>query len=227
MTILRRRTDSARPSAEDGRWEIWEQNAPAIRAYAARRVERDAVDDVVAEVFAIAWRKLPREADPLPWLYAVARRVVHGHRRSHARRGALVVRVGGHALPAAAAPDPAEQIHGDPALAQAFAVLTETEREAICLVAWEGLDAVAAARAAGCNRAAFAARLSRARARLRSALDAQQTTASDAPQPTALDAQQTSAPDPLAGHREVPPARRAARRPARPATSNLELSHDA
>lgn len=163
MTLLRRTTD-------DGRWAVYERHAPAIRAYAARRVERDAVDDVVAETFAIAWRRLPREADPLPWLYAVARRVVHGHRRSHARRGALVQRVaafGGTTAPA----DPAEQVHGDPALARAFATLTEQEREAIRLVAWEQLEHADAARAAGCSRGTFAVRLSRARARLRAALD--------------------------------------------------------
>jgi len=154
---------------DGGRWAVYEQHAPAIRAYAARRVEPDAVDDVVAETFAIAWRKLPREADPLPWLYAVARRVVHGHRRSHARRTALLQRVGGHAS-VAPAPDVSEQIHGDPLLARAFARLTETEREAIRLIAWEGLEPGDAARAAGCTRATFAVRLSRARARLRTAL---------------------------------------------------------
>jgi RNA polymerase sigma-70 factor (ECF subfamily) len=153
---------------DDGRWAVYEAHASAIRAYAARRVEPDAVDDVVAETFAIAWRKLPREADPLPWLYAVARRVVHGHRRSHARRGALFAKVAGST--SAAGPDPAEQVHGDPALARAFATLSEQEREAIRLVAWECLDPDSAARAAGCSRATFAVRLSRARLRLRKAL---------------------------------------------------------
>jgi RNA polymerase sigma-70 factor (ECF subfamily) len=173
VTILNRRTDrTARPrdGRDGGRWELWEQHAPAIRAYAARRVEADAVDDVVAETFAIAWRKLPREADPLPWLYAVARRVVHGHRRSHARRSALLVRVGGQ-RETPSAPDPADQVHGDPELARAFATLTENEREAICLVAWEGLDHTDAARVAGCSRETFAVRLSRARMRLRVALE--------------------------------------------------------
>lgn len=165
MTLLNR-TPARRSDA--GRWAVYEQHAPAIRAYAARRVEPDAIDDVVAETFAIAWRKLPREADPLPWLYAVARRVVHGHRRSHARRSALFQKVAGSTTDAG--PDPAEQVHGDPALARAFATLTEQEREAIRLVAWEGLEHADAARAAGCSRATFAVRLSRARVRLRKAL---------------------------------------------------------
>ena len=156
------------------RWTVYERCHPAVRAYAARRVEPDAVDDVVAETFAIAWRKLPREGDPLPWLYGVARKVVHGHRRSHARRSALLARVtsrGGSA--ASAAPDPAERVAGaDPRLARALAALSPVEREAICLVAWEGLTGAAAARAAGCSENAFNVRLSRARAHLRDALAA-------------------------------------------------------
>ena len=48
-------------------------------------VEASAVDDVVAETFAIAWRRLPSEAEPLPWLYGVARRVAA---RSPAEPGA-------------------------------------------------------------------------------------------------------------------------------------------
>jgi RNA polymerase sigma-70 factor, ECF subfamily len=153
------------------RWTVYEQHAAAIRAYAARRVEADAVDDVVAETFAIAWRRLPREGDPLPWLYGVARRVVHGHRRSHSRRGALVQRIAGRGGDARAAPDPAEHIAGDPTLARAFATLTDGEREAISLVAWEGLGHADAARAAGCSTATFTVRLSRARAHLRAALE--------------------------------------------------------
>ena len=162
MTLLRR--------SDPRRWGVYEQHAAAIRAYAARRVEADAVDDVVAETFAIAWRRLPREGEPLPWLYGVARRVVHGHRRSHSRRGALLERIAGRG-DARAAPDPAEGIVDDPALARAFATLTESEREAISLVAWEGLAHADAARAAGCSPATFAVRLSRARARLRAALE--------------------------------------------------------
>jgi hypothetical protein len=102
-------------------------------------VEASAVDDIVAETFAIAWRRLPARADPLPWLYGVARRVVHGHRRAHVRRAALTARlVSRHA--ATPPPGPAELIVDDPALAVAFATLTEREREAVRLVAWEGVS---------------------------------------------------------------------------------------
>jgi len=48
----------------------------------------------------------------------------------------------------------------------AFRRLSERDREALALVAWEGLDHAAAARALGCTRAAFAVRFHRARRRL-------------------------------------------------------------
>jgi RNA polymerase sigma-70 factor (ECF subfamily) len=62
-------------------------------------------------------------------------------------------------------------VSGDRGLAAAFAALSETDREAICLVAWEGLSIEDAARAAGCSTATLHVRLSRARARLARALD--------------------------------------------------------
>jgi RNA polymerase sigma-70 factor (ECF subfamily) len=153
------------------RWEVYERHAPALQRFAARRVEPDAVDDVVAEVFAIAWRKLPREGDPLPWLYAVAGKVIHTHRRSYARRTSLLARVAGRLGSIPAPADPADLIDSDPQLARAFATLTAREQEAICLIAWEGLSQQDAARAAGCSPATLAVRYSRARVRLTAALE--------------------------------------------------------
>ncbi len=162
------------------RWALYEQHARAIQRYAARRVEPDAIDDVVAETFAIAWRRLPRDGDPLPWLYGVARRVVHGHRRSHSRRKALLLRFASQRGGGASAPDPAELIVGDTRVAQAFAALTPIEREALRLHVWEELADADAARAAGCSTGTFAVRLSRAKARLAAGLER-----SDAPKSAA------------------------------------------
>lgn len=168
-------TNARRRSAPDddvGRWSVYDEHHAAIRRYVARRVEPSAVDDLTAETFAIAWRRLPRHADdPLPWLYGVARKVVHGHRRSHARRTALVRRLEG-VVDDRVGGDPGERLVDAGALAPAFASLSDKEREALALVAWEGLDHARAARAAGCSPGTFAVRLSRARRRLRAALDA-------------------------------------------------------
>jgi RNA polymerase sigma-70 factor (ECF subfamily) len=143
---------------------IYEEHHAAVCAYFARRAARDDVEDLAAETFAIAWRKLPRRVEhPLPWLYAVAGKVLANHRRKAARRGGFAVDP--------VAGDPAERFGGDRGLARAFGALSERDREAICLVAWEGLSVADAARAAGCSAATFHVRLSRAKARLARALD--------------------------------------------------------
>src|SRR4051794_33419847 len=64
------------------------QVAP-VRRYVARRTA-DGVEDVVAETFTTAWRRLDDvPADPLPWLLATARRVLANQRRAIRRREAL------------------------------------------------------------------------------------------------------------------------------------------
>jgi RNA polymerase sigma-70 factor, ECF subfamily len=61
-----------------------------LRAYAVRRVGVGNADDVVAEVFAVAWRRRnERPERVLPWLYGVAHNVVLHERRSFARRARL------------------------------------------------------------------------------------------------------------------------------------------
>lgn len=51
-------------------------------------------------------------------------------------------------------------------MVQALGELTELEREALLLVAWDGLEPFDAAQVAGCSADAFEVRLVRARARL-------------------------------------------------------------
>jgi RNA polymerase sigma factor (sigma-70 family) len=147
--------------------ELYEHHGPAVRAYLARRVERDHVDDLAANTFMIAWRRLPGDIeDPLPWLYAVARNEVHAHRRRVAGRHRLTERLMAFTPRDAAVEPPPEPL----ALGAAFARLTDKEREAMLLVAFEGLDHTEAGRLAGCSPETFTVRVSRARKKLRIAL---------------------------------------------------------
>src|SRR6266542_3605025 len=59
-----------------------------VLAFAIRRMEsRPEAEDVAAETFAVAWRRRDAIPDaPLPWLYAIALRVIANHRRSSRRR---------------------------------------------------------------------------------------------------------------------------------------------
>lgn len=55
--------------------DLYRSHAPRVMAYVLRRTEPAQADDVVADVFLVAWRRLDRvPAEPLPWLLGVARK---------------------------------------------------------------------------------------------------------------------------------------------------------
>ena len=138
--------------------------------YIIRRAPLASAEDVLAETFLVAWRRADRvPEDPLPWLLGVARRVMANQRRGRFRRSALASRLRG-SLPGSMAPwEPPSAISAE--LAAALASLSEREREALLLTAWDGLDPDRAASAAGCTPAAFRVRLHRARKRVIAQLD--------------------------------------------------------
>jgi RNA polymerase sigma-70 factor (ECF subfamily) len=145
-------------SFEDAFTAYWD---PVCR-YAARRVAPEAVQDVVAETFVVAWRRFDTlSGEPLPWLLGIARRVASNHRRAGARRSALVDRLKG-----ADVPTWSEPANIDSELGAALACLGALDREALLLVAWEGLDHQDAASVMGCSTGAFSVRLHRARRKL-------------------------------------------------------------
>jgi RNA polymerase sigma-70 factor (ECF subfamily) len=145
---------------------IFDQTYEPVLAYARRRAPADA-DDVVAETFAIAWRRLEHvPGDALPWLYGVARRVSSEERRAGRRREALLQRMRRETSLFTDGEAAREQ-----PVFEALAQLGTRDREAIMLVAWEGLSAERAATAMGCSTVAFRVRLHRARARLRARLE--------------------------------------------------------
>jgi RNA polymerase sigma factor (sigma-70 family) len=130
-----------------------------ITAYARRRGSRDA-DGIAAEVMTIAWRRLadvPTD-DPLPWLYATARNLVFSEARLRSRQPT--------AMPADEAAPPPEAFELDPELGDALRSLSQLDREALLLVAWEDLTPSQAAASLGINPTAFRVRLLRARRRL-------------------------------------------------------------
>jgi RNA polymerase sigma-70 factor, ECF subfamily len=130
-----------------------------VYAYALRRAGPEVAQEVTAETFLIAWRRRDRlPAEPLPWLYGIARRVLANERRSANRRTALAARVAAQPLQ----PAPHER-HG---VIEALARLGERDREVLLLIAWEGLSTKEAAAAMGCSNTALAVRLHRARRRL-------------------------------------------------------------
>ena len=144
---------------------IWQDCAPAVASYALRRAPPEAVEDVVAETFLVAWRRLDDvPAEPLPWLYGVARRTLANQRRARARRASLTARL---ELELPALPPQS----GDGRVVEALAALGDRDRELLMLVAWEGLTPAEAAVALGSSAVACRVRLHRARKRLAALLE--------------------------------------------------------
>ena len=148
---------------------LFTEHQRPVLAYAMRRTQTLAdAEDVAAETFTIAWRKfdaIPAD-EPLPWLYAVARRVLANHRRGNGRRERLaaLLRVEDVATPMRAGED-----RDGPAFA-ALASLSPADQELLRLVAWEELGNQQIAAVLGITPNAVAIRLHRARARYADAL---------------------------------------------------------
>jgi RNA polymerase sigma-70 factor (ECF subfamily) len=155
---------------------LYAAHAGAVRAYAMRRGPVADADDVVAEVFLIAWRRLQDvPADARGWLLAVARRVQSNARRGSSRQEALRARLE-HERPATVGASPPV----DRRVLNALLGLRESDREALLLIAWEGLSNRDAARVLGVRESAFGVRLYRAKRRLACAIRDAQEEAPDA-----------------------------------------------
>lgn len=151
---------------------MYADHAGVVYRYALRRTAPDEAHDIVSEVFLIAWRRLEDvPAEPRGWLLGVARRVASNSRRGSARRTALQERLTAECPPAP------EEAGGPVRLAEALLSLSETDREALTLTAWDGLSHREAAQALGVRESTFGVRLFRARRRLERALAGSHTPA--------------------------------------------------
>jgi RNA polymerase sigma-70 factor, ECF subfamily len=145
--------------------QVFDAHFRAVSAYALRRAEPAEAEDVVAETFLVAWRRLENlPAQPKPWLLGVARKVLANQRRAAGRRAALTERL---SLERDAVVD---TLHHPPVI-QALERLREDDQELLLMVAWDGLTIAEAAAVLDCSRPALKVRLHRARRRLRAELD--------------------------------------------------------
>jgi RNA polymerase sigma-70 factor (ECF subfamily) len=169
-----------------GPWleELFGRHHAAVRAYCERRLG-GAADDVVSEVFAVAWRKRDAVPDrPLPWLYAVAARELLHLQRSEGRRA-------GYEQRAAARRDERpdvftevdDRLSAEAPITVAMRRLRPDDAEILRLWAWEELGAAEIAVVQGISATTARVRLHRARQRLKAQLHmADLTLPMDAPQ---------------------------------------------
>ncbi len=148
--------------------DLFRRHEPAVFAYVRRRAPADVVDDIVAETFLVAWRRLDDVPEPaLPWLLGVARRVLSTHRRGDRRRRELGSRLAATQSMSLAA----WSEDGEERTLAALAALSEKDREALMLIAWEGLTPKQAAVVLNEPAGRFRVRLHRAKRRIKALLE--------------------------------------------------------
>jgi RNA polymerase sigma-70 factor (ECF subfamily) len=160
----------ADPELRRARFEaLFREHHSAVQAYARRRVPPEAVDDIVSETFLVVWRRLDEVPEPpLPWLLGVARNVAGTAWRGAVRRERLWLKARSRNVEG---DDPGEPEVADGPVLAALGRLNERDREALMLVAWDGLTPAQAAAVLGVPSDRFRQRLRRAGRRLRVHLD--------------------------------------------------------
>lgn len=165
---------TARTSGEARFRAVYEATYDDLLRFAQRRVDPSHAEDVTAEVFLVAWRRLDdlpeRIDDARPWLFGVARATMLNHRRGERRRDALAVRIADVAA-TSGVPAPDDESANRLDLAVAWRRLSAAEQEVIGLTVWEGLRSAQAGAVLGCSATAYRLRLTRARRSLRRHLD--------------------------------------------------------
>lgn len=142
--------------------------------FVQRRTPPDRSEDVVADAFLAAWRRiddLPADlSDARAWLFGIARHCLLNDYRSHRRAEGLGVRLADAA--AVSRPgDDADAVTARVDLARAWALLSDAEQEVIALSALDLLTSAQAGAVLDISATAFRLRLSRARAALRRHLE--------------------------------------------------------
>ena len=173
--MILRNADSPAVSAAERFEALYTGSYQEITGYVRRRVPPDAADDVVAQVFTVAWRRFGQVPGPPQdrlWLFGVARNCAAEHHRAATRRLRLRTRLSQEPAAVAHVPGPGGPDHDPGPVLAALASLKPKDREALQLVLWDELSHTEAAAVLGCTVNAFELRYRRARNRVRDALAA-------------------------------------------------------
>jgi RNA polymerase sigma factor (sigma-70 family) len=152
---------------------LFDRHAPVIYRYIARRLGRDAADDLVAEVFLAAFQRRerydPTRSDARPWLYGIASRLIGRHRRDEIRFFRAIARTGVDPAVAPLADEVTDRVSAQAVrapLAAAIARLPAPQRDVLLLSA-SGLRYAEVAEALGIPVGTVSSRLVRARQKVR------------------------------------------------------------
>ena len=154
--------------------DLYRRYAGRLFAYARRHADHGRAEDLVAGAFEVAVRRttsLPADdGEAFAWLVGTVRKLAANQRRREATardHWESAVRESWHT---GVADSPEDAVAERDRCVTALAALAEADREALLLVAWEGLSPEQAAGVLGCSHGTFRVRLHRARQRLERAL---------------------------------------------------------
>lgn len=144
---------------------LFDRHYRHVLAYAVRRVGHDHAEDVLAEVFAVAWRRRSDVPEPpLPWLLRAASNHVLHHRRALARRA----RLHEAAIDVAPRSAPAAEDASTALVDSVLNSLDEIDAEILRLALWEELTPAEISEVLGIAPSTARMRLLRARRRAQS-----------------------------------------------------------
>jgi RNA polymerase sigma-70 factor (ECF subfamily) len=155
--------------------EVFDAFQEHIYVYCRRRADPGMARDAASETFLTAWRRIddvPSGDRALPWLYAVARRVLANQYRTRKRRQRLITRIAW--LGRDPGPDPETQVVRrieDEAVLEALGRLRPADQELLRLAVWEELPHGHIGDMLGCSAHAVDQRIRRAGRRLASELE--------------------------------------------------------
>lgn len=149
---------------------IFERHHAVVRRYLARRVGDGLADELAGETFARAFKQRSRyqatRDTALPWLFGIAGRVIHEHRRAEKRRLRSLERLCAQRDELSDGGVGGEVELLPPDVVRALRRLAPRERDTLLLVAWGELTYEEVAVALGVPVGTVRSRISRARQRL-------------------------------------------------------------
>jgi RNA polymerase sigma-70 factor (ECF subfamily) len=177
QTTLDSEAVSASVDSPAGFATIFDRHFDAVHAYVQRRVGPDLADELSAQTFLVAFDKRagydPAQPDARPWLFGIATNLVRRHHRDEVRQLRAYARSAADpvldAFDGVEARLDASKMRRE--LVDALSRVPAEELDALLLYAWAELSYPEIARALEIPTGTVRSRLSRARARLRAALD--------------------------------------------------------
>lgn len=150
---------------------LYDRYVRQVYRFFLRRVEEEsAAQDCTADTFLVAWRRLndvPKGDRALPWLYAVAWRVLANHNRSNVRSRRLFLRLGWLRRETSATPEGIVlRRDEDREVIAALHRLRPEDQELLRLSVWEELPNAQIGELLGCSAHTVAQRRYRATQRL-------------------------------------------------------------